>query len=97
MTKITRDDVLRLAKLARLKLDDREVDKFAGEFSEIINYVKMLDDVDVTNLKPTYSVHGLASVVRADEVIYYEANQSELLKNVPEVQDKQIKVKRMVG
>lgn len=97
MAKLTREDVLKLARLARLDLSDDEVAEFAGELSEILQYVEQLQAVDVTGLKPTNQVTGLTNVMRDDVVKNYGYKPAELLKNVPAVQDGQIKVKRMVG
>lgn len=97
MAKVSKDDVLKLAKLSRLKLTDKEVDQFANEFSEILGYVEQLKNADTEGLKPTYQVSGLSTVTRSDELIDYKTTQEELLKNVPEVKDKQIQIKRMLG
>jgi aspartyl-tRNA(Asn)/glutamyl-tRNA(Gln) amidotransferase subunit C len=97
MAKLTRDDVLHLAALARISLSDDEVTEFEGELSEILQYVEMLSNVDVSGLKPTNQVTGLTNVMRADEVKDYGYTPSELLKNVPQAQDNQLKVKRMIG
>lgn len=97
MADLTRDDILKLAQLARISLTDEEVEEFAGEFNAILNYVKQLDAVDTDGLEPTSQVTGLTNVNRPDEVIDYGYTASELLKNVPSVQDGQIKVKRMIA
>jgi aspartyl-tRNA(Asn)/glutamyl-tRNA(Gln) amidotransferase subunit C len=97
MAKLTREDVLKLARLARLDLSDSEVEEFAGELSEILQYVEQLQSIDVGTLKPTNQVTGLTNVTREDEVKAYGYEPAELLKNVPQVQDGQIKVKRMIG
>lgn len=97
MAKLTRDDILKLAKLARLKLSDKEVEKFQEEIGAILGYVEMLGDVDTKGLKPTYQVTGLVNVSRADEVKDYGASQLDLLKNAPATERDYIKVKRMIG
>jgi aspartyl-tRNA(Asn)/glutamyl-tRNA(Gln) amidotransferase subunit C len=97
MADLTRDDILKLAQLARISLTDEEIEEFAGEFNAILNYVKQLDAVDTSGLESTSQVTGLTNVTRADEVIDYGYAASELLKNVPAVQDDQIKVKRMIA
>ena len=96
MSKLSRDDVLKLAALSRLKLSDEEVERLRGELSEILNYVEMLDEVDVSGLEPTYQVTGLENVWRADEAKNYGYKTEDLLKNAPEVQDNQFKVKRVL-
>lgn len=97
MTKLTRDDVLKLARLARIELQDDEVDAFVREFSEILQYVEQLQSVDVDGLRPSTQVTGLTNVMRPDVVHDYGYSPKDLLKNVPRVEDDQIKVQRMVG
>jgi aspartyl-tRNA(Asn)/glutamyl-tRNA(Gln) amidotransferase subunit C len=97
MANITRDDVLKLARLARIDLSDKEIDEFAGEFSKILAYVEQLQTIDVTGLEPTSQVTGLTNVMRPDEIRDYGYQPKDLLKNVPRVQDDQIKANRMVG
>lgn len=97
MAKLSRDDILKLARLARLRLTDKEVEKFQDEISDILGYVEMLQDVDVKGLKPTYQVTGLQNVTRPDEVKDYGASQLELLKNAPATERDYLKVKRMIG
>jgi aspartyl-tRNA(Asn)/glutamyl-tRNA(Gln) amidotransferase subunit C len=97
MAKLTRDDVLKLAQLARLDLTDDEVEEYSRELSEVLQYVEQLGDVDVSGLKPTNQVTGLTNVTRDDEVKSYGYEPMDLLKNVPAVEDSQIKVKRMIN
>jgi aspartyl-tRNA(Asn)/glutamyl-tRNA(Gln) amidotransferase subunit C len=97
MAKLTREDVLKLARLARLELSDEEIEEFSQELSEILQYVEQLQSVDVGGLKPTNQVTGLTNVTRDDEVIDYGYAAADLLKNVPAVKGNQIKVKRMLA
>lgn len=97
MAKLTREDVLKLARLARLELTEAEIDEFSEELPAILGYVEQLQQVDVTGLKPTNQVSGLTNVMREDEVKDYGYQPAELLKNVPAVQADQLKVKRMIG
>ena len=97
MAKLTRDDVLKLARLARISLTDEEVDRFTDELSAILGYVEQLSSVDVADLKPTNQVTGLTNVMREDEVHDYGYAPTDLLTIVPSVQADQIKVKRMIG
>jgi len=97
MAQLTREDVLKLASLARISLSDEEVDEFSEELSAILQYVEQLSSVDVSGLAPTNQVTGLTNVMREDEVIDYGYAPLDLLKNAPAVQDNQLKVKRMIG
>src|SRR4051812_42178141 len=97
MADLSRDDVLKLARLARLDLTDEEVDEFAGELSAVLGYVEQLKNVEVSGLKPTSQVTGLKNVMREDTVIDYGMTPQDLMRNVPQTQDDHIKVKRMIG
>lgn len=96
MTKLSREDVLKLAKLAHLELTDEEVVKYQNELSEILDYVAQLQSVDTTGLEPTYQVTGLENSMRKDEVVDYGVSQAELLKNLPDRESSSIKVKRVL-
>lgn len=97
MSKLSREDVLKLARLARLDLTDEEVEKYRAELSEILQYVEQLQSVDVEGVRPTNQVTGLTNVTRKDETKDYGYEPADLLKNVPAVKDGQIKVKRTLG
>ena len=97
MTELTREDILKLAQLARLGLTDDEVNEFSGELTAILQYVEQLSSVEVEGLLPTSQVTGLTNVTRPDEVKDYGYQPLDLLKNVPATENNQIKVKRMIG
>jgi aspartyl-tRNA(Asn)/glutamyl-tRNA(Gln) amidotransferase subunit C len=64
---IDRDQVLHVAKLARLRLADDEVEKMAGELSAIIEHVERINELDLDNVEPTSHVVELENVLRSDE------------------------------
>jgi aspartyl-tRNA(Asn)/glutamyl-tRNA(Gln) amidotransferase subunit C len=97
MAKLSREDVLKLAQLARLDLSDEEVEEYGAELSEILQYVEKLQQVDVEGLKPTNQVSGLTNVMREDKIKDYGYKPLDLLKNVPVTKDNLIKAKRMIG
>jgi aspartyl-tRNA(Asn)/glutamyl-tRNA(Gln) amidotransferase subunit C len=96
MAKLSREDVLKLARLARLHLSEDEVNQFLDEISAILQYVEQLQGVDLDDLAPTYQVTGLKNVMRPDEVVDYGTSPEELLKNVPATEDGHIKVRRVL-
>ncbi len=97
MADLSRNDVLKLAQLARLDLTDEEVEEFARELTDILHYVEKLQAASVDGLEPTNQVTGLTNVTRKDEVKDYGYNPKDLLENVPEVEVEQIKVRRMIA
>ncbi|HYH74488.1 MAG TPA: Asp-tRNA(Asn)/Glu-tRNA(Gln) amidotransferase subunit GatC [Candidatus Saccharimonadales bacterium] len=97
MTELTREDVLKLARLARLDLTDEEVEAYRKQLSDVLQYVAQLDQVDTAGLEPTTQVTGLKNVMREDQVIDYGVSPEDLLRLAPQSQDGLIKVKRMIG
>ncbi len=63
---IDRDQVLHVAKLARLRVSDEEVDKIAGELSKILEHVETMNELDLEGVQPTSHVVDLANVLRED-------------------------------
>ena len=96
MTKLTKEEVLKIAKLSRLKLSDDELAKFQIDLSSIINFVERLNDADLSGLEPTIQVTGLSNVTRADEIVDYGVSRADLLKNAPMQKDGYIRVRRML-
>jgi aspartyl-tRNA(Asn)/glutamyl-tRNA(Gln) amidotransferase subunit C len=64
---IDREQVLHIARLARLRLTDDEVDRMAGELSGILGHVETLAELDLDDVEPTSHVVALENVTRADE------------------------------
>ena len=67
MASISRDDVLHVARLARLHLSDEEVDLMQAQLSNILDAIETLRDVDTSHVGPTASVIRLENVMRDDD------------------------------
>ena len=63
---IDRDQVLHVAKLARLKVTDDEVDRMAEELSKILEHVDTMNELDLEGVEPTSHVVDLTNVLRED-------------------------------
>jgi aspartyl-tRNA(Asn)/glutamyl-tRNA(Gln) amidotransferase subunit C len=63
---IDRDQVLHVAKLARLKVTDDEVDRIAEELSKILEHVETMNELDLEGVEPTSHVVDLTNVLRED-------------------------------
>jgi aspartyl-tRNA(Asn)/glutamyl-tRNA(Gln) amidotransferase subunit C len=64
---IDREQVLHVAKLARLKLTDDEVERMASELSGILEHVERIGELDLEGVEPTSHVVALENVLRPDE------------------------------
>jgi len=96
MTQISRDDVLHLAQLSSLKLDDSEIEGLKTDISNILGYVEQLSKLDTKGVEPTYQVTDLESVWRDDTIIDYDVTREELLELAPETANSQIKVPKVL-
>ena len=66
MSRITRDEVQRMADLARLALEDQEAERLTGELDTILDYVDALALVDTADVEPTAHPMPLATPLRED-------------------------------
>ena len=64
---LSRDQVLHVARLARLQLQDDEVERFGGELSKITDWIDKIGELDLDDVKPTSHVVEIENALRADE------------------------------
>jgi len=92
---LTKEEVLKIAKLARIELTEKEVEKFQKEVSMVLEYVDELKQVNVEGLEEVAQVTGLVNVQRDDKAIDY-GNREEILSQAPETKDGYYKVKAIL-
>jgi aspartyl-tRNA(Asn)/glutamyl-tRNA(Gln) amidotransferase subunit C len=63
---IDRDQVLHVARLARLRLTDEELERMPGELTKILEHVEKMDELDLEGVEPTTHVVDLTNVLRED-------------------------------
>jgi aspartyl-tRNA(Asn)/glutamyl-tRNA(Gln) amidotransferase subunit C len=66
---LTRDDVVKVAVLARLKLTEAELETYKMQLGQVLQYVDILNEVDTTDVEPMAHVAGLTNVLRDDTVV----------------------------
>ena len=65
---LSRDQVLHVARLARLQLTEDEIDRFAGELSKVLDYVETIEQLgNLDDVPPTSHVISVENALRADE------------------------------
>jgi aspartyl-tRNA(Asn)/glutamyl-tRNA(Gln) amidotransferase subunit C len=64
---IDREQVLHVARLARLRLDEEEIERMTGELSGVLEHVDRIASLDLEGVEPTAHVVALENVLRADE------------------------------
>ena len=68
MTKLSHDQIKLVAKLANLKLEEKEIAKFVSQLSSVVSYIEELASVDTSNTPPTSQTTGLENALREDKV-----------------------------
>jgi len=94
--KITKKEVVHVANLARLDLDEESISKFAGQIDNILEYVDMLNRVDTKGVAPTSHAIFLTNVFREDKVKGH-LDRNEALANAPEKEDGNFVVPKVIG
>ncbi|MBX0330444.1 Asp-tRNA(Asn)/Glu-tRNA(Gln) amidotransferase subunit GatC [Oscillochloris sp. ZM17-4] len=85
-------EVEHVARLARLRLNAEELEQMRGQLSDILDYIAMLQEVDVTGVPATSQVTGLVSVTRPDAVTG-KLTTEQALANAPDTQDGMFRVR----
>ena len=68
-SKLTRDEVLRIAELARLELSAGEVDAFTRQLDDILGYAEQLQEVDTAGVVPTSHPLAIDAALRSDDPV----------------------------
>ncbi len=92
---LTRDQVLHIAKLARLGVTDADVDKFGRQLSQILDHFAALAEVDTEGVPPTAYAVPLENVMREDEA-RPSAERQAVLANAPQVEDGYFRVRAVL-
>ena len=93
---LSRDDVAKVAKLARLRLSDAELDTFTTQLAKILQHAEDLKSLDADGLAPTAHPFGLENVTRPD-VARPGLGAESILAGAPDPEDGRFGVPRIVG
>jgi len=88
--------VKHVAFLVRLGISDEEAEKFSGQFSSIIDYFNMLNEVDTDNIVPASDIANAENVLR-DDVVQPSMSREEFLTNAPRSERGYVKVPTVLG
>ena len=93
---VNQETIAHLAELSNFALDEDQSTRLVSNITEIVNYISQLDELDTSNVEPTYQVFEMENVWREDEILPQEANREALLGLTKEVKDNQIKVPKVL-
>ena len=96
MKRISSDEVKKVAQLARLELNESEIDKHAEQLEKILEYIKQLEKINTDNIPCTTRAIEVVNVLRKDEKKDYK-NSEELLDLAPSRENKFFKVPKIIN
>lgn len=94
---LTKDDVKNIASLARIGIEDKEIESYQKDLSAILDYFKELQELNTDGIEPIGHITGRGNISREDS--REEKSESEreaILKNAPERKDNYVKVKSVL-
>lgn len=93
---IDRDQVRKVAHLARLELTEAEEEQFTTQLNSILDYFQQLSELKTDNIAPTTRAIDVSNITRADELKPF-AEREAIINNAPEREDEFFKVPKILG
>ncbi len=93
--KLSREQVMTIAALCRMKLSEEEVERFRGQLSAVLESFEVLQECDTENVPPTAYPIPLRNVTREDRAAP-SFSQSDILANAPRQEDGSFRVKAVL-
>ena len=93
--KISREEVLKVAHLARMELEESEAERLTGDMNNILGYIDKLAELDTKNVEPTSHAVPVKNVFRDDER-RESLNVDEGLANAPDSAEGSFKVPKVI-
>jgi aspartyl-tRNA(Asn)/glutamyl-tRNA(Gln) amidotransferase subunit C len=84
--KISKEDVKKVAELARLEFNEAQTEKFTEQMGNILEYIEKLNELNTDNVEPTSHVLDISTPLREDKVQKI-LTIDEVLQNAPESED----------
>ena len=94
--KVSKEEILHIAKLADLTLNDDEVEKYLEHLQDILEFANTVNNAPVDGLDITIGAHEAKNVFRKDEIKVFEDTKS-LLQNAPDQDQNMFKIPRVIN
>ena len=93
---VSKEEILHIAILAHLNLEENEVDNYLLNLQDILNFANIINNAPVENLDITVGVNETKNVFRKDEVKIFEDNEA-LLQNAVSKEDNMFKIPKVIN
>ena len=94
--KVSKDEIKHIANLARLEIEENEIDNYILNLQDILNFANIVNNAPVENLDITIGANEAKNVFRKDEVEVFEDNEA-LLANAKEKERNMFKIPKVIN
>ncbi len=95
MMQVSKEEILHIANLAQLNLEDNEIDNYITNLEDILNFANIVNNAPVENLDITIGSNEAKNVFRKDEIKVFEDNES-LLQNTSQKEQNMFKIPKVL-
>ena len=92
---VGKEEILHIAKLANLNIKDDEIDEYAKNLEDILNFVKVLNNVNTEDVKESIGTVSNENVFRKDEIKEF-GDREILLQNAPEQEEGMFRIPKVI-
>ena len=92
---VSKEELLHIAELADLKIEENEVNKYLKNLDDILNYTEVIQNAPIENLNETIGANDASNVFRKDEIKEFE-NIKGMLSNAKDLERNMIKVPKVI-
>jgi aspartyl-tRNA(Asn)/glutamyl-tRNA(Gln) amidotransferase subunit C len=94
---LSKEEIQHIAGLARVGVSEKDVENYQHDLSEILDYFKKLDELDVSEVEPIGHITGMQNVFRSDsDQDFGTLGRESIMQNTPEEKEGYIKVKSVL-
>ena len=94
--KVSKEEILHIAKLADLEIKDEEIEKYALNLQDILDFAEVVNNAPVDGLDVTVGANEKKNVFRKDEIKVFEDNEA-LMENAPEKERNMFKIPKVIN
>lgn len=92
---ISKEEIIHIAKLADLNIKEEEIEDYAKNLQDILEFAEIINNVDTDNVKESIGTLEISNVMRKDEVKEFEDKEA-LLQNAPEKEQNMFKIPKVI-
>ena len=94
--KVSKEEILHIANLAQLELEENEIEKYMLHLQDILNFANIVNNAPVDGLDVTVGANEKKNVFRKDEIKVFEDNEA-LLQNAPSEEQHMFKIPKVIN